>query len=503
MRPSGSSTRLVIFVVLGAALLLNTTFGEVTQVGRGLGWDGRTYANIVQRWVESPRTILYTYSYYTSHRVLPSVLVGTAFRLFRVVPSPQNVISGFHWYNLGVLMAALWLWLRLTAHMRFSPPLTWLTTILVFVTFPVQKQYMFFPVTTDTTGFLVGVGLAFGVARRQQWIILAAAVLGALSWPPGMYAGALLLVLPSSPVEDPARPPYFGAALITVATMTLSLYAAYWAKVLPIGWINATFLPLTLAISGALLLGGSLRLLPSAGPVLAEGLRIFRGWRFYVAAALLLGLRAVLARFSAPGGPPIGNEILQMSFNHLRAPGVSFLANAVYLGPVIVLALYLWKKIGRIVRSYGLGALTVAVLYFGEMHLDSESRKAIIALPFLGLFVGQALLDARVRWRHVAMTAAACLLASKVWVVVNTKGVPATEILLYPLQLLFSSIGPYMTNASYAVQAAAVLLLIMAAPLVWPVPFPFRRANRAPRPDTEAMPFLKTSGVAAPKRNAS
>jgi hypothetical protein len=471
-RISRIPSRLLITAAFGLLLALNTGFGELTYIGDGVGWDGSVYADLAIKFYHHPVTLFRTTPFYYLQRILPCEIVAIVLRVLNVRCDYPNIILGFRWYNFALLTTSVYVWTLIAEQLQLSRRGRWLSAVLLFLSFPVQKQYIYFPVNTDATGLFLSICLFYFFLTRRQIGLLAMAVLGAFSWPMVFYAGLVLAVWPLSPVKEGTGASPWLAALVTTAAMGFSLYCFFGRGLRPTFGCYLAVIPLSIAITTFLILGGLRTLIPSPGEIWKQILGALKTPKIYLLLAFACGLGSLFKVLSPPEGAKnyvnILVQVLHMSISHLAKPGVSLLASIVYFGPVIFFALYRWNDVSKLVKLAGFGMFIIFSEGILQLLLDSESRKALVLLPMLVGYTAKALENPRMPRSFFVCTVLLSFLFSEIWLLFNYLPGRTAEPMDFPIQAFMCHFGPSMNSVSYVVYGAAALVVGFLLPLYWP-----------------------------------
>jgi hypothetical protein len=469
MNASTSIPRHVLIIAsFGLVLLANTWFGETTYVGDGIGWDGRVYSELVTKFCHDPGEVFRTTQSYYLQRILPSAVVATVLKLLHLPCDDAHIISAFRWYNFTLLMAGVYIWTLISRRMEFSQRGSWISAALLFFSFPVQKQYIYFPINTDATALFVSIALFYCFLARRQKTLLLVSFVGAFCWPLAFFTGLVLAVWPLRPAkeQDPARP--WLAAVATAGAIGYSLYCLLVLGVRPRPVYYVALAPLSLAITVLLLFGGFRPLLPQLGTIWNEILAALKTIRMYVLLALACALYVML-HFLGTGKDAgmIQHEVQQMAVQHLSMPGFSLLENILYFGPVMFFALYRWGAISRLATGVGFGMFVVFSVSISELALNSETRKALVFLPILVAYTVKAIEGAGLSRSLCVCTVILSLLFSKIWLLINYFPGRNADPMSFPLRMFMAHVG-YLDLTSYAVYGIATVLVGFGLPLYFP-----------------------------------
>lgn len=449
-------------------LLLVTAFGELTYVGDGTGWDGRLYADFAIKASTGLVAAVREMPRYHAQRILPSVVVAKALRVLHVRLHPEGfnagddwyIVTAFRWYNFVLLSVGVYFWMCICRALQFSIRRCYLSTILMFATFPVLKQFIYFPVQTDTTAFFLSIALLHYFLKRSAIGILAVSVLSAFCWPLLFYGGIMLFVCGPQPLVAETRPlvRYSSAFVAALCPMAFSLYSFYKLGYRPLSGAYGWAIPLSAALTAVLLFGAFAPLIPNALGALKRALGVVKTYRPYLAVVLIYALNILFRKVSTEGGVSFDAEIHRMSVEHLAKPGIAVISDLTYFGPVVLFAMWNWQGIARLATSFGLG---VTILFFEgatQLLLDSEARRSLLFLPWLVCFAAKMYRREITSGLLISVLGVSALL-SEVWMLFNRlPGEKNVEPLAFPIQAFIGRFGPWMNDQSYVLYGVATLL---------------------------------------------
>jgi hypothetical protein len=462
-------TRFLITGSFGLVLLLNTLFGELTYVGHGVGWGGWIYANFVAKFCRDVTEVFRTTEYYHLQRILPSLVVSIFLRAFHLPCDHSHIVSPFRWYNCAALIASVYVWTLISQRMQFSRKATWVSAVLLFLSFPVQKQYIYFPVSTEPTALLLSTGLLYCFLARYQLALFLISMLGAFCWPMIFYTGLALLLWPRSTMKTDTTANPWLAGLVTACAISFSLYCFFGSKVrLGGAEYHIAVLPLSITITSFLLFGAFLNLIPSSNEIWERFLAALMCPRLYILLGVACGLNLLFRMLSIGSGFEVHREMMGMSVAHLAKPGVSLLADVVYFGPVIFFALYRWNEISKLVKLAGFGMFIVFSEAVLQLLLDSESRRCLVFFPILVAYTVKALDGDRLSRSLFVFAVALAFVFSKLWFLFNLLPGRSTQPMDFPLQVFMCHFGPWMNFNWYIVYGTAALIIGFLVPIYWP-----------------------------------
>jgi hypothetical protein len=468
-----------LVIVLGTIAIL---VGERIGINLGQGWDGQAYMawslDFGKQVIDSGLTRYY------AQRVLPSAIVWLVARALGIAPTIPDHLRVFQAVNLAMLAGAAVLWAHLaTAVMRWRRAAAWLGFVALFASFANAKHALYYPALTDSTAFFLGMLLVWGYLAKKPVAVWLAAAAAAWTWPALQLLAMLALVLPR-PAEPVApldgkwlRWLAAGLAAGGAALMLLVARAYYLAPVPGIGcdkfasWVLHDLLWLTVPLLAAMLVVGGycIAAQPRAWNVIAYA-RTLR-WPRVVIAVCACGVIVVVNHLwvNAIGvngdGPTFGNQILCEQGNAmLRGPVWGPVHHVVYFGPIVIVAMFAWRRVCAVAAEWGpvIPLALVMILAFG---VGSQTRQWIHLFPLL---VALAIAATHELWtpRRAACFVVLALAWSKLWFHIGFDQVH--HWFDFPDQRYYMNLGPWASDTSYLIHlVAAVVTAVTIAFLTW------------------------------------
>jgi hypothetical protein len=490
-------------MMTGAVLvlcILTIGVGERIGVNQGMGWDGMAYTTWAQDF--SGNVLTAGLTRYYSQRILPSAITHYALRGFQQSLTIPHVIVGFQILDSLLLMLSAGLWAHIASLLAWRRSAAWAGFVALFASFACARHALYYPTLTDTSAFALGMLLTWGYVARRPVAIWLAALLGAFTWPSLVPPAFVMLLVPR--LEPPVAPPVMpvdaswqrrtrwiaGVLGVAVAAAYLALaFHYYHAPVQAPGfskfvqWIRTDLWALTVPALALLLGIGTYGLL---APPAVWNLRAL--WRRQRPRYLLSATAAIAAivlvrgwwvgRIGVRGdGPTAEGFLCQQALEALRGPLWGLVHHVVYFGPIVLIALYAWPRLGTLASRWG-PAATASLALALAFAAGSESRQWINLLPFLVTITIAATED---RWsprRAIAFSAPA-LAWSKLWLHIGYDSQQNWQE--FPNQKYFMNLGPWASDRMYLVHliAAAVSLCAIAVILRSPSRTLLRRAAQA------------------------
>ena len=499
-----TSPRLWLPILILGFGLAHAVWGEIIPINNGQGWDGKAYA----AWAKDFKGQILGagVSEYYAQRIVPSAIVHAGLRATAQPLDDAHVVGGFQVYNLILLLIATVTWLLIARKLQFSPAGTWLGFFCLFVNYPILKNNFYDPVLTDTSAFTLGL-LLFYFFLVEEWSgFLAIMVGGAFTWPTLVYEGLLLYLFPARPhvVPTPAVSAFvskYHIPTVVALLATLLIVFAMENILFPQGYLAAPVSSNALnqihpdsALIQLSLLGATYYLFFSLRGALNDSRLFDPGYllravvwkRLAPLGLLLVTIKGILSTLG--NGSSAGNTTdLLVHYTLLTAlvePLIFLVAHIVYYGPAVLLLLFFWPQICRLLLSYPLGVRLLVILGL-VLGLNSESRFLINILPIFIVLLVQVVESLHWTFNKYVIWGGLALFASKVWYPINTAPLvyDGTYDVLrrFPLQGYFMNYGPWMSAQMYWVQGTAIL---GAALLVYWVFV--RTPRRSARPQQQA-----------------
>ncbi|OQW91738.1 MAG: hypothetical protein BWK78_03695 [Thiotrichaceae bacterium IS1] len=465
---------MIAMLVIG---LLQIFFAEKITVGGGLGWDGSIYGHLVTDFPES----LCQITAYHVQRVVPSLMVYWGLYGLGLPHSDvPTVIRGFEFLNLFWLVVATWAWGQIADEIKIKNK--WLGFTALFVNYFILKWNFYYPVLTDTTAFALGILML--LAYLKNWVIplMVLTLVGTFTWPTLIYCGILLLAFPRTTACQ-SRANHPDSSILVKFSKELSTILAFLVAGMVAG--EAVYLhyilksrhggaPVILSVVNLSICGLAAYLFLISRPWFENFLKRWVTWLTFrtlsrvilsVLFFILLKILIVeLTRNNSLTGLDLSNWVRVAITVSIVKPLVFLLAHIVFFGPIILMAIFLWKQLCTLLFKYGLG-VSFVILVGILMSITSESRQLLNFFPIVAIFTAKLLDDLPLKPNFYVWFLAISFLSSKVWVNMNI-GIDNIELDMkttafeLPWQWLFG-VGYFMSNEMYIAQGIVVILIAM------------------------------------------
>jgi hypothetical protein len=400
---------------------------------------------------------------YYIRRILPSGLVYYSLCLLGAPLDNPHVILGFTVLNIfSITMTAL-VWFLVATELSLSLQTRWLGFIGLFGNYLVLKWSAYDPVMTDMPAYMIGMITVYCYLKRRPVALAVTTFIGAFIWPTVLPLGLLLLVFPRQRTALEAGPrrwplPALLASLAAVAFLWYAQYLHDRRYEIPFGAaqpLESLWYP-SLAIAVLYLLTGLLVLLRGGGALRPRVWWSHSSVQGAALAALVFAVTQFLyARFSSgPSGFNLLHRVDFTVFTAVAKPGVFYLAAVLFYGPLVLMALFAWRPMCRLIHREGPGVTGCALLGL-LLSLCSEPRSLMNIVPLFVPFLAKAVDEQR--WPPVTSVVycGMSLLLSKFWLTINT-GPFTGYTFQFPDQGFWLSYGPWISPTLYYLQAAIV-----------------------------------------------
>ena len=380
----------------------------------------------------------------------------------------KDVVLGFRILNSVMLLLSVYFFLLICKEVGLTERGTWLAFVGLFLNFMVLKKAMYYPVSTDCTAFLCGFMAFYFYLKDSKLGLLLTTLMGLFTWPSFMYVGLLLFVFPNQKIEVCSTGSDFLVCCMSVLA-SLVYFACYMVFCIVFGQdsyfggssIVQSVIPLSLFIVLTYIFVGTKIFLTSYNLLdyiaLRANCRLVRLISFI---ALALCYSAFVKYGLHSKQPAFLGTMKYLTARAIIQPFVFYISHVIYLGPILLFALFVWKRIVDLSKNFGLGLFLVIVFsYF--FALDSESRHLICVIPVVVILTAKALETYPFNRQDCWVFGIISVLYSKIWMLINTtKSMPSdpSNFLEFPWQKYFMNAGPWMSNEMYIVHGIAVAL---------------------------------------------
>ncbi len=464
----------IILLLLVAMPLLFTWNRDLIQINNGFGWDGKMYGMYTQHLPEAFKQEAVN-SYRMQRMLVPAVLY---FKLdwLGIPRTESNVVNAYRAANAMFILIASLAFLLLAYKAKWH----WTTTSLgfgaLFLSIPVLKMSMFYPLMPDIPA------MAFGMVAVSCWYagwrmgLLFCILLGSFTAPTMFFYGVLLL-FPKEPLKKIGKASWWQWTILPALYLTIWMYV--WLNVPgvfskpPAGSqsVRIGMLPIALLIS-MVYLGWLSTLIPR----LPLSRTFWKKTPWIWAAPLvfvLVFVRIIIQWGAGPEAPPqtfvsFSQLLLAQSVTY---PASFVVAHFQYLPGLVLLAALSIPFVRKTISLEGLGPvlLTLAV---GLLLLGTETRQLLQLIPWI-VFVFCHSLDRK--W-HISpwltgLWLSGLLIAGRWWQTVSDSGTLEDNFLKEPAQRYFRFHGPWMNENTWMTTVGALLAASLLLVFFWRVGF--------------------------------
>jgi hypothetical protein len=457
--------------------VLYLSFGEQSYSQIGIRWDPAFYLETTQRFTEliTSKAI----PAYGFQRILPAGLVFASMSLLGMPLSQANIVLAYDVYTVIVIMLSFGVWCLIHQRAKLSRTAFWLGSVALFCTSAVLKIYLYMPLNTDSTAFLLGLLLVYAwVSSSRIWMAVVI-VLSAFTWPSAIFSGLLLLLGHKVSLDTLKKPAGASAeknrtapVLSTLAVAgIMGLIVAFMALgvQMPRG-TSPTVMPL-LPIS-MLLLGAYvfhvchtvLRPLDLTSKSITRTLKNIGIAHLAVCLALFLANRLLIDLLASAqtGGFGILSFIRNVSLSSISMPLKFLVAHVTYYGPIALLFVLFWKQFSEKLLASDLGVLCFIGIHLAQ-SIAAESRQLIWAYPFLVFLLLTSIDKISFRPSFAPVFLITSLVFSRFWYPINRVPFPGldddpiTFFQSFPWQSFVMYHGPWISFDVYLVLLPIVI----------------------------------------------
>ncbi len=452
-------------VLLFSLLVLITGLGywnEKIPVNNQTGWDGKHYANLsihfeelaVQKQIDS----------YQYQRMLTPAVIHYTARLLGMELNEHNIVSVFYLYNCLLILLCALIFFHLCTFLNCSVSSEIIGFSALFLNYFILKNTSYYPVLTDITAFFGGMCLVSFFIRQKNLLIWLTVIIGQFCYP--------LFLIISAPLALAIRNNSFARllkqfrvfAILAVLVIILVSVGFYQILFVPDAIIpkykmelNTFMLPLSILVVWIYLWRSinTFTYAETSGndiPKIIEPLA-----KLLCLVAFVSLVNYVINKISIPEEvfTPIVfiNNLLQQSIDN---PAVFLVSHIIYLGPAIVLVLFLYKPFIQTVTTLGDSAILYCCLIL-VFSIGSETRQFIHFYPFIIVVLMITLNQHPVSTTKAICFAVLSLFASKCWFPINTpQSFTDYAYTEFPNQRYFMNHGPFMSDLSYYINVVIV-----------------------------------------------
>lgn len=438
---------------------------EKIQAWDGLGMDGKLYGD----WVRDLPGLLADRDLLSRfiQRIFPSLLVRSGLMGLGIPLDNPHIIAGFAVMNGVLLLAGLWIFLRLADQLQWRSDVRWLGFVLLFGNFFILKWMSFYPVLTDMVGFVSGLVMFYLYYHRHFWAWFLFLPVVFFSWPSAFFMALILFMAPRQEREIvttkniPLGLDKIGA-LLGVALIVICSWVWVHEMILPVPALTGWFWLSFLIMMGFLYFG--------ARPLLANAYYyrfsypfelLARYWKYgVVAVAMMWGLNVITLALSDPAIDGSSWWVIKLMLAlGVAMPGNFLVAHFWCFGFGVFLMMMFWKSMAQEMQKMGPAPVVVAGLGL-VLSLGSESRHMVhyftFLLPVLLMVVQQNV--TKIKPEYLWILGGAALLVSRVWLTILPAPYERDHLLLSE-QKLYANLGSFIRPDVFVGSAVVAVIL--------------------------------------------
>ena len=452
--------------------LYSIFWGEKIPAGGGLGFDGVVYGNaakgfyttIVNKKIDNLSLL----------RIFPSGVIYCCLQILRVGRTNANIITAFSIYNFILILLSIYLWFKIAKKFQLSDRLLLMGLISFLFSYGIMKLDFYYPVLTDPTAFFLGFLTVWGYINNNNIIMFLCVMVGAFTWPTIICTVPLLQIFrheePPPAMHDFKIRHFFITALI-VTLISIALYTHFGSSLGQVYGIEVYdwLLPLGLACLAAYVFFAFNYLANFDIKAFIFSIHRRLNYRWLIIYVVIIILLTVLSKlYPRPfHGMTFMRYLGWISLANAAKPFYALIAHVVYYGPIVLLALFFWKKISVHVQRYGTGLMCFFAFYLFQ-SVGPESRHLMFFFPFFVTFTLLALKECSVSNLFLTIYVIVAIGFSKCWFMINNDEFAQTinKMNSYNWNAIYSpviqrycmSTGLYMSFNSYIIQGVFVIL---------------------------------------------
>lgn len=454
-------------MAVGTMLLwcfISILFFEKLEANNGLGWDGYRYADIATYLFNSSEL-----DSYTIMRILPSLIVHIIFSIFSIAFTPSNIILAFEILNTTLLCISIVLTLEIFNHFKLSDAKKALGLVLVFGSYGCLNFPFYYPVMTDTAGFVISIAIFYFFLKRQTLNLWLMGIIATFTWPIALLQVLALLFFNETNVEFKALKKRENIILFIAGFLWGCGLAYYFLIVqgerdnmkftLPIDenllWLSMLSVGFTSAVFSMLIANKTFF-------EIAHWKHFFSFKNIIASLSILVLLVALLSSLTLPKAGD-NSFYFQMKFVVCGAakPFIIIASATNFFGVALLLAIVFWKDVIATAGKFGLGFCGVIVLTMLVIGLQTDIRRFGHIFSWIAIVTTIALKDKKLPPALYIAVALMNFGFSKIWLKVNT-GEPYSinpdGTVGMPLQKFYMNLGAWMSADMWQLLALATLV---------------------------------------------
>ncbi len=488
MKKISNKNEIFLILILAFILIVNL-FGEKLSYEHWKTWDAGGYT---ERTINFDRMIINKeINRYYIQRILTQALVWASAKILNKEITIEYVEKAFLFINIICIIFSLLIWYRIYRLVNLDSYQRLLGIILLFYTFPILKQSMYYPILNDMPAFLIGMGMLYYYLKNSIIRLIILSVIGSFVFPTLIYQGIILIIfnrknnINYEEIYEISKK----RILIIISFLFVFLYLTFIYKIfrfnpsiiesynhssmqyspIIVSFFNFSVFTVCLFIYFVTFI-----LLRSDMYLKKLILEMFSKHRIVLiifSLLLIFLVKSIQNVLSGSDSPYSFFWYLIDIVRHSIAAPIKFLvSHFVYYGVSIVLLIIFFPKISESNLKFGYG-FTILILIFLINLINSESREYINFYPFL-VFSLVAALKLHLDKEKILIIFIFNLILSKFWYIINTTEFYGrfTE---FPWQNYFMNHGPWMSSEMYFLYLSLFILLVIVISYIFKCKSPF------------------------------
>lgn len=449
----------IILLFLFICLYAIGYHAEQIPVNKGMGWDGKHYANLAINF--DSLAIHRQIDHYQYQRILTPVLIHYACKAVGYNLTTDSVVGVFALYNFALLIGCCFIFFSLSNFLKLQTSIECIGFAALFYNYFILKNTPYYPVLTDVSAFFAGMSLTFFFVKNRPKAMGIVLFLGHFCFPLFLLSSTPLLLnsrknslfyyvnvklwvyaIIALLVTGFAFILFYPNLLLPQYTLALNRYALPLSIFLIVAFILRAFIPFQKSNRA------STSFNPLPFTLIAAGVALF-----YLVCTVLIKQISIPEEVFTP--KVFLFNILQQAIDN---PLVSIISHVIYLGPAILIIIWKYPFFVRTIQSFGDSAI-VYFLIIVLLSIGSETRQFIHFYPFLIMMLLITLNQFPISMKQSALFVMLSICVSQFWLTINTPAIFAQyDYGHFPDQAYFMHHGPFMSDLSYLLNAGVLLL---------------------------------------------
>lgn len=442
-------------------------FGELYYLNEGLSTDGAVFSDLIQNFNTS-----YFFDTYYVHRIFPSLLVATVFKIFSITHTTQNVILSFQILNIISLILTCYFVKKILLFFKVSLKNQLLGFVLLIFNFSFLKYPFYLPVMTDNVALALSAMLLYFYFKKKMFGLIFCTLISCFTWQLTFYQGLIFITIPFSTLKFSEFKNTYQYSIKLLSGFAFGLFCIYLIYVLKmdttlelVARINRDYVNISILGVAIMYYYFSFIFLNKNLFNVSTFLKSLKLLNVLIALGLLGTTIAIVYVLH-----PVPNKfypllnILSNPFTHaMMWPLHTIVSHVAFWGVVIILLLFFWKDFCKLISQLGWGLVFAIALNVYAYGIMPETRCIMNLLPWIVVLLIKAINKYSFSNIFYIVVSILSVVASKIWMLLNDRGgYLYTELdkngsLGFPDQKLWLNVGPWMSESMYYLQGVLIL----------------------------------------------